>query len=239
MQTIALSLEKRLLERIAAAHRAISIFMNNAEALPNQGMPRPASPAFTDNSTFASKVISTLQGKGSDVFSPWQEDATWVSAIEDEVQNSYSRAASEVPEEQPTASTSYDLLDKGKSKDPAEYPRGSIMQAEILAGHTEIQEGRHDTDDEDEQRSPRRSRSNSYRIPSCQLSQCLSLNWRSSDTRRSSRVSTPASSPSSSDPGNAPDPPAPPSHSSPGSSTTSGTTTSQASRVSGVPNRGP
>ena len=34
-QTIMLSLEKRLLEQIAAAHRAISIFMNNAEALPS------------------------------------------------------------------------------------------------------------------------------------------------------------------------------------------------------------
>ena len=190
MQTIALSLEKRLLERIAAAHRAISIFMNNAEALPNRGMPRPASPAFTDNSTFALKVISTLQGKGSDVFSPQQEDAAWVSAIEDEVQNSYSRAASEVPEEQPTVSTSYGPLDKGKGKDPAEYPRGSITQAEIHASHTKIQEGGHDADDEDEQRSPQRSRSDSYRIPSRPLSQRSSLNRCSSDTRRSSRVSS-------------------------------------------------
>ena len=207
--------------------------------LPNRGMPRPASPAFTDNSTFASKVISTLQGNGPDVFSPRQEDAAWVSAIEDEVQNSYSRAASEVPEEQPTASTSYGLLDKGKSKDPAEYPRGSVTQAETDAGHAEIQEGRHDANDEDEQHSSQRSRSNSHQIPSRQLSQRSSLNRCSSDTRRSSRVSTPASSPSLSDLGNMPDPPAPPSHSSPGSSTTSSTTTSQASRVSGVPNRGP
>jgi hypothetical protein len=34
-QTIALSLEKRLLERIATAHRAISLFMTNADFVPN------------------------------------------------------------------------------------------------------------------------------------------------------------------------------------------------------------
>jgi hypothetical protein len=51
-QTIALSLEKRLLKQIATAHRAISIFMANTEFVPGRGMPRPASPAFTNNSIF-------------------------------------------------------------------------------------------------------------------------------------------------------------------------------------------
>jgi len=51
--TIALSIEKRLMDQIVAAHRAIDIFMFNASDTPDRGMPRPASPAFTDNSTFA------------------------------------------------------------------------------------------------------------------------------------------------------------------------------------------
>ena len=239
-QTIALSLEKRLLERIATAHRAISVFMNNAEVPPSRGMPRPASPAFTDNSAFAAKVISTLQYKEPATSSPRQEDAAWASAIEGEAHHSYSRAASEVPEEQPTASTSSGPLDKGKGKDPTEIPiKVTTTQAGIRAVHAELPEGGHDADDEDEQRLPRRSRSNSHRTSTRPPSLRSPLNRRNSDTRRSSRAPTPASDPSSPDPGNAPDPPAPPSHSSPGSSTMSGTTTSHASRVSGAPNRGP
>ena len=238
-QTIALSLEKRLLERIAAAHRAISVFMNNAEAIPNRGMPRPVSPAFTDNSIFAARVLSTLQGQGPDISSPRQEDAAWASAIEDEVQSSYSRATSKAPEGQPIASTSYGLLDKGKGKDPAEFPKRNDTQAEAQAVHVEVQEGGHEADDEDEQRLPQRSRSSSHRTPSRQLSQRSTVNRRNSDIRRSSRASTTANSSSSADPSNAPDPPVPPSHSSTSSSSTSSSTTSQASRASGAPNRGP
>jgi hypothetical protein len=235
-QTIALSLEKRLLERIAAAHRAISVFMNNAEVVPGRGMPRPASPAFTDNSTFASRVIQTLRGEGPVISSPRQEDAAWASAMADEARNSYSRAASEAPEGQPIASTSYSHLSKGKGKDPREFPARTTTQAEASAVPAAPQEGGHDADDEDERRAPRRSRNNSHRAPSRPLSQRSSLNRRNSNTGRSSRAHTPApapSNPGSPDPGNAPDPPAPPSYSSPGS------TISHASRAGGAPNRGP
>ena len=220
VQTIALSLEKRLLERIAAAHRAISVFMNNAEVIPSRGMPRPVSPAFTDNSVFAARVLSTLQGQGSDPASPRQEDAAWASAIEDEAQSSYSRAVSEAPEDQPIASTSYDPRDKGKGKDSTEFPKEATTQGE---NHADVQEGGHDADDEDEQLSPRRSRSNSNRIPSRPRSQCSSISQRSSNTERSS----------------APEPPAPPSHSPSGSSNSSSTAASQVSRTSRTPNRGP
>ena len=58
--TIVLSIEKRLMDQIAAAHRAINVFMFNANDKPDQGMPHPVSPAFTNNSTFASRVMNTL-----------------------------------------------------------------------------------------------------------------------------------------------------------------------------------
>src|SRR6266852_4603042 len=209
--------------------------MNNAEVPPSRGMPCPASPAFTDNSVFVARVISSLQYKEPATSSPRQEDAAWASAIEEEAHTSYSRAASEVPEEQPTASTSYGPLDKGKGKDPTEVPTRVTAQADIHVVQDELQEGGHDADDEDEPRLMQRLRSNSNRTLNRPLSQRSSLNRHNSDIRRSSRAST-LSSP---DPGNAPDPPAPPSHSPPGSSTTSGTTTSRASRISGALNRGP
>ena len=69
-QTIALSLEKRLLERIATAHRAISLFMANAECIPGRGMPRLVSPAFTDNSSFAKGVVKTLLNPVNSIASP-------------------------------------------------------------------------------------------------------------------------------------------------------------------------
>ena len=107
-QTIALSLEKRLLERIATAHRAISLSIANADYTPGRGMPRPASPAFTDNSTFAQQVAGTLSSKPPAIVSPRQEDATWASDVEIEVQASLHQAVSEVSQEQPGDPISYD-----------------------------------------------------------------------------------------------------------------------------------
>jgi hypothetical protein len=108
VQTIALSFEKRLLERIAIAHRAISLFIANADYAPGRGMPRPASPAFTDNSTFARQVAGTLLRKPPAIVSPRQEDTTWTSNVENEVQASFYQATSEAFQEQSEATTSYD-----------------------------------------------------------------------------------------------------------------------------------
>ena len=93
-QTIALSLEKRLLEQIATAHRAISLFIANAECIPGQGMPCPVSPAFTDNSSFAKGVANTLLNPVSSITSPQQEDAAWTSEIEGKAQASCYQATS-------------------------------------------------------------------------------------------------------------------------------------------------
>ena len=93
-QTIALSLEKRLLERIAMAHRAISLFIANAKCIPGRGMPRLVSPAFTDNSSFAKGVAKTLLNAVNSIAFPWQEDAAWTSEIEGEAQASCYQATS-------------------------------------------------------------------------------------------------------------------------------------------------
>ena len=79
---------KRLPERIAMAHRAISLFIANAEHIPGQGMPRPVSPAFTDNSSFAKGVANTLLNPVNSITSPQQEDTAWTSKVEGEVQAS-------------------------------------------------------------------------------------------------------------------------------------------------------
>jgi hypothetical protein len=147
-QTIALSLEKRLLERIATAHRAISTFMANADYIPGRGMPRPASPAFTDNSTFARQVASSLSNKAPAIASPRQEDAAWSSEVEIEAQTSYYQAASEAFREQPEASTSYNHLDKGKTRVRSRPP--SESDANPARGN--------DPDDEDESCTPQHPR---------------------------------------------------------------------------------
>lgn len=121
-QTIALNLERRLLDRITMAHRAISIFMTNADLVPGRGMPHLASPAFTDNSMFAFKVAGAMYGKDPIIVSLKQEDASWALETENEAQTSYYRAVSESPDDEPVASTSYGHLDKGKGK-AQEIPR--------------------------------------------------------------------------------------------------------------------
>jgi hypothetical protein len=78
------------------AHRAISLFMTNADFVPNRGMPCPVSPAFTDNSEFAQGVIRTLADKMSTITSPRQEDAAWTSELEEDIQASYPRTSSEI-----------------------------------------------------------------------------------------------------------------------------------------------
>ncbi len=190
--TIALSIEKRLMDRIAAAHRAINVFIFNASEMPGQEMPRPASPAFTDNSTFASRVMNTLQNEASAFSSPRQEDATWASALEDDAQRSVSRAASEAPDDQPIASTSYVPLDKGKAKDPTEFPPGHAALLATFAIPAERPEGERDADadDEDEQRASQPPQSNSYRTRSRPVSQRSLLSRRSSSTRRSTSSSS-------------------------------------------------
>src|SRR6266849_4336940 len=184
--TIALSIEKRLMDRIAAAHRAINVFMSNASNKPDRGMPRPALPAFTDNSTFASRVMNTLRNEDSSFSSLRHEDAAWASAIEDDAQKSYHQAASEIPEDRPIASTSYAPLNKGKAKDPTEFTLGHTAQLATPAVPAERPDGEHDADDEDEQLASRPSRANSNRTLSRPVSRRSSLHPRSSSTRRSS-----------------------------------------------------
>ena len=78
-------------------------------------MPHPASPAFTDNSTFAQQVASSLSNKAPAIASPRQEDAAWSSKVEIEAQTSYYQAMSEAFHEQPEASMSYNHLDNKKT----------------------------------------------------------------------------------------------------------------------------
>ena len=139
------------MDQIAAAHRAINVFMSNASDTPDQGMPRPASPAFTDNSTFASRVMNTLRNEDSVFSSPRQEDAAWASAGEEDAQKSYQQAAIEVLTDQLTASTSYAPLDKGEAKDPTEFPSSNSARLVVPVTAVERTEGEHDADDEGEQ----------------------------------------------------------------------------------------
>jgi hypothetical protein len=80
--------------------------MANADFMPGQGMPCPASPAFTNNSMFAQRVANMLVSKALTIASPRQEDATWASELEDNLQASYRQATFEPFHEHPLASTS-------------------------------------------------------------------------------------------------------------------------------------
>ena len=147
----------------------------------------------------------------------------------------YHKAASKVSDEQLIASTSYVYLDKGKAKDPAEFPSGHVAQ---LAAPTEHPDGEHDADDEDKQLVSRPSRTNSNQTLSCPASQCSSLNQCSSGTRQSSSLSNTSQESGLPRSNAVPDPPALPSHAS-CPSPSSSSSTSRASRDSGAPNRGP
>lgn len=115
-QTIALNLEKRLLEQIMTAHHAISIFMTNSIFVPSRGMLHPASLAFTDNSIFTQRIVKTIKGQDLIIQSPRQEDQAWADKLDQLSQYSYKQAASEAQDVQPITSTSYTQLDKGKGR---------------------------------------------------------------------------------------------------------------------------
>jgi hypothetical protein len=57
--------------------------MANAKFMPGRGMPRPTSPAFTDNSIFAQRVTNVLASNELTIASPKQEDAAWASELEE------------------------------------------------------------------------------------------------------------------------------------------------------------
>ena len=142
--------------------------MTNADLVPGRGMPCPASPAFTDNSTFAFKVAGAMYGKDSIIVSPKQEDASWALETENEAQASYHRAASEGPNDEPVASTSYSHLDKGKGKaKEVSRPTSSINLGRNtpLIPEKEHKEG-NEADDEGDQCPPSRQ-SNPIRQTSC------------------------------------------------------------------------
>ena len=122
VQTIALSLEKWLLEQIATAYWAISLFMANTDFMPGWGMLCPASPAFTNNSTFAQRIAETLSHQVDTIVSPRQEDAAWASEVEGEAWASYYQATSDAFQEQPIASTSSSHLDRGKNWARSPHP---------------------------------------------------------------------------------------------------------------------
>ena len=114
-QMVALNLEKRLLERILTAYQAISLFMTNADFTPGRGMPRPASPAFTDNSAFARRVAFTLSGNTPAITSPRQEDTNWTSQLEDDLYVAQLQVSSETIKE-PSVSTLFDPLARAASR---------------------------------------------------------------------------------------------------------------------------
>jgi hypothetical protein len=136
------------------AHRAISLFIANADYAPGRGMPHPASPAFTDNSMFAQQVAGTLSSKPPAIVSPRQEEVTWTSDVENKVQASFYQAVSEAFQEQSEATTSYDRQDKERGR----------SQSLPMSERAEAPAGGNDTNDEDERHMPHHSRT------SCQSS---------------------------------------------------------------------
>jgi hypothetical protein len=129
------------------AHRAISLFIANADYAPGRGMPRPVSPAFTDNSTFARQVAGTLLSKPLAIVSPRQEDTNWTSEVENEVQASFYQAASEAFPEQSEVATSYHRQNKERGR----------SQSLPMSEKAEAPAGGNDADDEDERHTPRHS----------------------------------------------------------------------------------
>ncbi len=120
--------------------------------------------------------MSTLRNEESVFSSPRHEDAAWASAIENDMQKSYYQAAAEVPEDRPITSTSYAPLDKGKAKDPMEFPLGHAARLARPAALVECPEGKHDADDESEQLASRPPRTNSNQTLSRPASQRSLLN---------------------------------------------------------------
>jgi len=216
-QTIALSLEKRLLDRIATAHRAISVFMTNADVIPGRGMPRPASPAFTDNSAYTLRVAGTMLGKDTPILSPKQEDASWAHDLEDEALDSFQRVSDWTSNKQPEASMSYEPVDKGKGKavDATQTDSAAGPSKQSKPALEDESKGGNVADDEEQgsTRQPRSSRRASSRAPS--------------ERPPASRHESAARSRGS----NAPSQPAPPSHHSSSSSSSSSPSSHRAVEV--------
>jgi hypothetical protein len=157
--TIALSLEKRLLERIATAHWAISFFMANAEF-----MPRPASPAFTDISIFAQRVTNVLASNKPTITSPRQEDTAWASELEESLQASYHQTTYEPFLERPLASTSNNPLAWAMSR----------ARSKPLPNAAENPVEGNEADDEEERHTLRCSRSSQQLPRHSSASHCAS-----------------------------------------------------------------
>ena len=174
------------MDQITTAHWAINIFMSNASDKPDWGMPRPALPAFTDNSMFASRVMNTLQSKNSAFTSPRHEDAAWASVLEEDTLTSCHRAASDDP---PITSTSYVHLDKGKGKDLTEFPSGHAAWLAAPTTTTGHREGEHDANDESEQLVSKPPQTDSNQTLSHPASRCPSPSQHSSGARQSSSSS--------------------------------------------------
>ena len=96
--------------------------MTNADFVPGRGMPCPASPAFTDNSAFTPRVALTLSGDTPAITSPKQEDANWVSQLEDDLYVAQLQVSSETIEEPPTVSTLFDPLARAASRARSNTP---------------------------------------------------------------------------------------------------------------------
>ena len=229
----------------------------------------PASPAFTDNSTFATRVIGTLCNKDPIIVSPKQEDS-WAQRIEDETQDMLWRAMSEVHDSQPDALTSYGHLNKGKERavDPPQMESTRSQESPEPKSPRTVQDsrpvsihatenklkGRNEADDESEQMPSQAcssqhssshraaSQASSPRQPASRCNSVTSLR-RSSSTNPSRSSSETTSSNHSA----VPDPPAPPSHSalssssgtSPSSSSSSSIPSSNHLRLGTPPDRGP
>jgi hypothetical protein len=88
-QTIALSFERRLLERIAMAYRAIQCFMLSAGEASDRNLLHLQSPAFAHNST------NMLHGISLMITSPRKEDASWAGDLIDQVQAALDLASNE------------------------------------------------------------------------------------------------------------------------------------------------
>jgi cobalamin biosynthesis protein CobT len=123
-------------------------------------MPRPASPAFTDNSMFARQVAGTLSSKPPAMVSPRQEDTTWTSNVENEVQASFYQATSEAFQEQSEATTSYDRQDKERGR----------SQSLPTSERAEAPTGGNNADDEDKRHTPGHSRTSRQSSRQCSAS---------------------------------------------------------------------
>jgi hypothetical protein len=122
--------------------------------MPGRGMPRPASPAFTNNSIFVQRVTNVLASNEPTITSPRQEDAAWASKLEESLQASYHQTTYEPFIKRPLASTSNDPLARTASRARSKPPSNAAENP--VEGN--------EADDEEEQCTLRCSRS-SQQLP--------------------------------------------------------------------------